>query len=161
MGKVVFKNAVLLVRDVAESRTFYEQMLEQEIDEDFGRYIGFKGGFGIWLADFAHDLIFKEKGTDIFAGKRMVELYFETGELGIVSDRLLKAGVKIVHPIQEQPWGQRVMRFYDPDYHIIEVGESMESVAIRYFRSGMTVEEICKRTSLPGEVVRKAIDSGK
>jgi hypothetical protein len=50
------------------------------------------------------------------------------------------------------------MRFYDPDYHIIEVGESMESVAIRYFQSGMTVEDICRRTSLPGEFVQKAID---
>jgi len=28
-----------------------------------------------------------------------------------------------------EPWGQRVIRFYDPDMHIVEVGESLESVA--------------------------------
>jgi hypothetical protein len=32
--------------------------------------------------------------------------------------------VEYVHPLREQPWRQRVVRFYDPDHHIIEVGES-------------------------------------
>ena len=44
-----------------------------------------------------------------------------------------------VHPIMEHSWGQRVVRFYDPDKHIIEVGESMKVVCKRFLDSGMTV----------------------
>ncbi|KJR47530.1 Lactoylglutation lyase [Desulfosporosinus sp. I2] len=31
------------------------------------------------------------------------------------------ADINYVHPIVEHSWGQRVVRFYDPDKHIIEV----------------------------------------
>jgi catechol 2,3-dioxygenase-like lactoylglutathione lyase family enzyme len=54
------------------------------------------------------------------------ELYFETDELESVCERLLRAGVEFIHPIEKQPWGQRVARFYDPDGHVIEAGELME-----------------------------------
>lgn len=39
-------------------------------------------------------------------------------------------------------WGQRVIRFYDLDGHIIEVGESMKMVIKRFLASGMTMEEV-------------------
>lgn len=31
--------------------------------------------------------------------------------------------VELIHPIERQAWGQKVFRFYDPDGHIVEVGE--------------------------------------
>ena len=65
--------------------------------------------------------------------------------------------MEFVHDLREQPWGQRVARFYDPDGHIIEIGESMESVAVRFFRKGMSVEEISRRTSLPTDFVELAL----
>jgi hypothetical protein len=58
-----------------------------------------------------------------------------------------------VHGVKEFPWGQRVIRFYDPDRHILEVGEKMEMVCKRFLDSGMTVEETSKRTMLPIEFV--------
>ena len=45
------------------------------------------------------------------------------------------------------------MRFYDPDYHIIEVGEAMLAVTRRFFGSGMTPEQIAVRMSVPQEAV--------
>ena len=39
-------------------------------------------------------------------------------------------------------WGQRVIRFYDLDGHIVEVGEDMKMVLKRFLASGMTMEEI-------------------
>ncbi len=36
----------------------------------------------------------------------------------------------------EHSWGQRVIRFYDLDGHLIEVGESMAMVIRRFFRGG-------------------------
>ena len=54
------------------------------------------------------------------------ELYFEEEEFDAFIERLKKYEVKYVHTVIEHAWGQRVVRFYDPDMHIIvEVLESM------------------------------------
>lgn len=45
----------------------------------------------------------------------------------------------------EHPWGQRVIRFYDLDGHLIEVGESMKLVIRRFQAAGMTPEEIARK----------------
>ena len=29
----------------------------------------------------------------------------------------------LVHPIRMEPWGQRVFRIFDPDKHVVELGE--------------------------------------
>ncbi|MFH1121166.1 MAG: VOC family protein [Bacteroidota bacterium] len=54
------------------------------------------------------------------------ELYFEYHDVKLVNERLKAAGVTFVHEIREQPWKQRVLRFYDPEGHIIEIGESIQ-----------------------------------
>ena len=45
------------------------------------------------------------------------------------------------------------MRFYDPDGHIIEVGENIQSVCRRFADSGMTPEQIAVRMDVPPEAV--------
>jgi len=65
--------------------------------------------------------------------------------------------VKYVHGVIEQPWGQRAVRLYDPDLHIIEVGEPMESVARRFLGRGFSVEETAQRISMPEEFVRQCV----
>jgi len=57
------------------------------------------------------------------------------------------------------PWGQRVIRFYDPDFHIVEVGESMESVFKKFQKQGMSIDEVAQRTQHPVEFVKKHITS--
>ena len=58
-------------------------------------------------------------------------------------------GEQKIHPIIEHSWGQRVVRFYDPDKHIIEVGENMKIVCKRFLNSGMTPEQVAKRMDVP------------
>ncbi|MGE5422359.1 MAG: VOC family protein, partial [Ignavibacteriales bacterium] len=81
------------------------------------------------------------------------ELYFESDTLDQVYAKLEEAGIEWVHPMAEQPWGQRVIRFFDPDRHIIEIGEPLTSVAQRLLEQGMTVESVSAKTSLPIELV--------
>lgn len=54
-----------------------------------------------------------------------------------------------MHPLKEHIWGQRVIRFYDPDGHIIEVGEDMAMVAQRFLAQGMSAEAIALRMQVP------------
>lgn len=49
--------------------------------------------------------------------------------------------------------GQRVVRFYDLDKHIIEVGENMKIVCKRFLNGGMTPEQVAERMDVPIEFV--------
>jgi hypothetical protein len=49
------------------------------------------------------------------------------------------------------------MRIYDPDGHIVEIGESMESVVWRFHQQGMAADEITEQTSMPRDFVDRAI----
>ena len=57
--------------------------------------------------------------------------------------------VQFVHRLKEHRWGQRVVRFYDPDGHIIEVAEGLEQVAKRFLAQGMTPEQVAQRMDVP------------
>lgn len=61
--------------------------------------------------------------------------------------------VEYVNKCMEHEWGQRVIRLYDLDGHVIEVGEAMEYVARRFLEMGMTVEEVARKTQMAVEVV--------
>ena len=65
--------------------------------------------------------------------------------------------IDFVHSIIEQPWGQRCFRVYDPDQHIVEFGEPMHIVVLRYHENGMDVKEINKKTLMPINIINKII----
>jgi hypothetical protein len=84
-------------------------------------------------------------------------LYFETENLEAAQARLKLSGAKFIHEIEEQPWGQRAMRLYDLDGHIIEIGESMGSSILRLHEQGLSMQEIVKKTGMPNEFVEAAL----
>ena len=59
----------------------------------------------------------------------------------------------------EHSWGQRVIRFYDPDGHIIEVGEDMKMVIKRFLAAGMTMDEISVKMDASVEDLARFLDS--
>ena len=149
---IKFESAVVFVKDVAASRQFYEGVLEQEVFMDFGPNVSFAGGsFAIWQVDHAHEIMMGEASGEVGQGE--LEVYFESDDVNGVVVRFEEAGIKFVHPMREQPWGQRVVRVYDPDGHIIEVGEPIPVFVTRFLQEGMTVEQAAERTSVPVEVV--------
>jgi hypothetical protein len=52
-----------------------------------------------------------------------------------------------------------VFRVYDPDGHIVEIGEPMPVVIHRFLAQGMSAEEAAERTSMPLEIVQKIAES--
>ena len=90
-------------------------------------------------------------GRSMISGGNDAELYFEENDI----DRFLERMENSEYPIEylnkciTHDWGQRVIRIYDPDGHIIEIGESMEYVARRFLKQGMTAEQVAAKTQLP------------
>ncbi len=144
---------LLVVENIARSRSFYERVFGLKVVADFGENVTFDAGFSIHLLTHFQGLI---DGKTIHRGSNAMELYFETDCPEDILKTLQDENVEFVHLLREQPWQQRVVRFYDPDKHIIEVGESMENVCIRLFQSGMSVETVCQKTYMPMPFVEAA-----
>ncbi len=154
-----FVGPLLAVEDVARSTAFYQQLLGRKIKYDFGRDVTFEGDFTIHQRSHFQELLGGAEGHPVVTRAHNGELYFESGQPEFYAQRLEEAGVPFVHPLREQPWGQRVIRFYDPDGHVIEIGEPMEAVVRRLHAQGMPVEAILKKTHLPKEFVDAALSS--
>lgn len=141
---------LIVVSNVAISRNFYEKILNQKVKYDFGENIIFEGDFSIHKLDHYRKLI---GNKEVQHESNSFELYFEDDKLEELESKLKENNIEFLHEIKEQPWRQRVMRFYDPDKNIIEVGESMELVTSRLYLEGMELNEISRITMLPKEYI--------
>ena len=67
-------------------------------------------------------------GQSVTYGHGDAELYFEETDLDAFQEKLDQSNYEIeyVHTPVTHDWGQRVIRIYDPDHHIIEIGEPAE-----------------------------------
>ena len=140
------KNPMLVVKDIDKSVEFYKKVLGLRVVVDFGANKTLTGGLCLQTLDTYKDFI----GTDeISFGGNNFEVYFEEDDFDKFAEKLKTLDIDYVHPIKEHSWGQRVVRFYDPDKHIIEVGENLQSVCKRFLNSGMTAEEVAKRMDVP------------
>jgi len=152
-----YNSTVFFVDNVDKSKKFYTDIIGQKIEMDFGRCVGFIGGFAIWDATYASNMMGLGKSIEQPLGKGNVEIYFEINDLNSLFDRIKKENINFVHETKEQPWGQRCFRIYDPDNHIIEFGEPMPTVIKRFSSQGLSIEEIVKKTLMPLEIVKKVL----
>ncbi|MCL2380024.1 MAG: glyoxalase/bleomycin resistance/dioxygenase family protein [Treponema sp.] len=147
----------LAVKDVKESKKFYQDLIGLEIDSDWGVNVAFKGG--IALHQGFDEIIDVAKESIVFRPHNM-ELVFETEDFDAFITKVdnypnvefVKGGVV------EQPWGQRVLHIYDLNGHIIEIGEKMLHVIQRFMSGGMSVEEAAKRCGIPVTDVEKYLN---
>jgi len=158
---LTFHSLTLFVKDVEKSKNFYNTVLGQKIVMDFGRYVGFEGGLGIWEREYALNLIFQEETQGIKVGANNAEIYYESDNIDELFKRLLEENITVIHSIREQPWGQRVFRVYDPDNHIIEFAESMANVVLRLALKGFNLEEIAKKSEMSMEFIKMVLEKQK
>ncbi len=155
-----FTSAVFFVKNIARSRAFYGDFLGQKVTMDFGRCVAFEGGLAIWQEEYAWEVVFGKKPPRPTQSKTIkTEVAFEIEDIDSLWIKLSAAGVKVAHPVREQPWGQRVARVFDPDGHLVEFGEPMWVVVRRLAAQGLTPEEIAPRTSMPLPVVKEILHS--
>ncbi len=114
------KNFLIVVKDIERSRQFYHDLfgLEMILDND-GNMILTEG------------LVLQEEkywegflGKDIIPESNSSELYFEEADIEGFAEKLERyyPEVRYVNRLMTHSWGQKVIRFYDPDGNLIEVG---------------------------------------
>ena len=113
---------------------------------DFGANKTLTGGLALQTLESWRSFL----GTyTVSFGGSDAEVYFEEDSFDAFLERLQNLAVDYVHPPREHAWGQRVVRIYDPDRHIIEVGEPMKAVCQRFLDSGLTPEQTAARMDVP------------
>lgn len=119
------KNILIVVKDIEKSRQFYHDLfgLEVLLDND-GNMILTEG---LVLQDEKIWKSFLKK--DIIPENNACELYFEEPDLEAFVEKLEKLYPQItyVNRLMTHSWGQKVIRFYDPDGNLIEVGTPMRA----------------------------------
>lgn len=117
------RNTLIVVNDIEKSRKFYRDLfdLEMVLDND-GNMILTQG------------LVLQDKkvwqeflGKEVLPKNNTFELYFEERNIEGFVERLerLYPSIEYVNPLMTHSWGQKVVRFYDLDGNLIEVGTPM------------------------------------
>ena len=130
---------VISVSDIEAAKKFYKDLFGLKIYQDYGKNIAFTCGLALqqdfdWLVNLPKEKVLKKSNN--------VEIAFEESDFDEFLIRLKQyENIEYLDEVMEHTWGQRVIRFYDLDGHIIEVGESMKIVIQRFLSTGMTMDE--------------------
>ena len=117
------RNILIVVNDIEKSKQFYHDLfgLDVVLDND-GNMILTEG---LVLQDEKVWKGFLEK--EVIPENHSFELYFEENNLEAFVEKLerLYPQIHYVNRLMTHSWGQKVIRFYDLDGNLIEVGTPM------------------------------------
>ena len=148
---------LLSVADINAARKFYEDLFGLEVFQDYGKNVAFTCGLALqqdfdWLVNLPKEKILKKSNN--------AEIVFEEQDFDGFLNKLKEyPDMEYLGEAIEHSWGQRVIRFYDLDGHIIEVGEDMKMAIKRFLDSGMTMEEVSVKMDASVEDLTKLLNS--
>ncbi len=117
------KNILIVTKDIERARKYYHDLfgLDLVTDND-GNMILTEGlvlqDEKIWQQFLEKNVIFRNNAS---------ELYFEESDIEAFAEKLerLYPETEYVNRLMTHSWGQKVIRFYDLDGNLIEVGTPM------------------------------------
>jgi catechol 2,3-dioxygenase-like lactoylglutathione lyase family enzyme len=145
-----FHSTVIFVKDITKAKDFYIRFLNFTIEHDFGKNVILSNGLTLWEIGESHII---NRQLETRNPSNRFELYFETEDIEGAYDMLNNAGIKFLHQIHEEPWGQRTIRFFDPDGHLVEIGEPLEIFVSNMSRKGLSIVQISEKSGIPVETV--------
>ena len=117
------KNILIVVKDIEKSRKFYHDLFDIDLmlDND-GNMILTEGlvlqDEKIWKSFLDRDIVPKSNSCELYFEEQDIESFIEKLER-------LYPSIEYVNRLMTHSWGQRVIRFYDLDGNLIEVGTPM------------------------------------
>ena len=114
------KNFLIVVKDIDLSRQFYHDLFGLEMLLDNGGNMILSDGLVLQEEKYWTQFL----GREIIPESNSCELYFEEADIDGFIEKLESAypELRYVNRLMTHSWGQRVIRFYDPDGNLIEVG---------------------------------------
>ena len=117
------KNVLVVVKDIEKAKKFYHDLfgLDVLVDNDGNMILS----EGLVLQEEKYWTEFL--GKDVIPQNNACELYFEDPDVEAFAQKLehLYPETVYVNRLMTHSWGQTVVRFYDLDGNLIEVGTPM------------------------------------
>ena len=117
------KNVLIVVKDIERARQFYHDLFGLEMILDNNGNMILTEGLVLQEEKYWKEFLEKE----IIPENNSCELYFEESDIEGFVEKLEKyyPDVKYVNRLMTHSWVHKVIRFYDPDGNLIEVGTPM------------------------------------
>ena len=152
------KGTLIAVKDIEKSKAFYKSVLDLDVVMDAGANVQLTGGIFLQTVDTWVHFIRKSDSEIVFSNNAM-ELYFETDNIdGFIEKLNARADIVYIHPLMEHSWGQRAIRFYDLDNHIIEAAENIVMVIKKFIDSGLTLEQTAMRMDVDAGYIKSVLE---
>lgn len=118
---MLLKNFLIVVKDIEKTKKYYCDVFDLEMLQDNDGNMILSGGLVLQEEKYWIDFI----GKDIITHNNSCELFFEEKDIDSFYEKLLSLYPEtvFVNKPMTHSWGQRIVRFYDPDGNLIEVGE--------------------------------------
>ncbi len=115
------RNVLIAVKDIEKSKKFYKELFGLEVVLDSGENVMLTEGLVLQDAKVWKEAI----KQDVISHNNATELYFEEVDIEGLAEKLehYSEPIQYVSPLTENPWGRKVIRFYDLDGNLIEVGQ--------------------------------------
>lgn len=149
-----YSGTLIAVSDMDKSKEFYNNVLGLKVVADFGANVMLEEGIFLQTLDTWKEFI---RNKQVNLQNNAYELYFEENDMDAFLEHLIKFDISYIHEPLEHSWGQRAVRFYDVDKHIIEVAEEITAVVRRFIDSGMTEEETAVRMDVPIDYINSCL----
>ena len=117
------KNVLIAVNDMDRAIKFYNELFGLQVILDQDGNVIMSEGLVLQDAKIWQQFL----GKELIPQNNMTELYFEEPDIEGFVKRLEESDFEIdyVNELMEHSWGQKVVRFYDLDGNLIEVGTPM------------------------------------
>lgn len=111
---------LIVVKDCEKAKRYYHDLFGLEMLADNDGNMILSNGLFLQEEKYWRSFI----GNDVIPKSNSCELYFEEEDIDAFYEKLktLYPKTEFVNPPMTHSWGQRVVRFYDPDGNMIEVG---------------------------------------
>lgn len=114
------KNILIVVKNIETSLKFYTDLFDLPVLLHRDGNVMLMGGLVL-----QEEYVWKQYVTDdVLHGRNAAELYFEERDIDSFIQKLEASEYQIEYltPLTIQPGGKKIIRFYDPDRNLIEVG---------------------------------------
>ena len=117
------KSFLIVVEDIERSKKYYHDLFGLEVLQDFGGNMVLSDGLVLQEKKYWTGFI----NAGVVERNNSCELYFEEKDITGFVEKLeeLYPDAIYVNRLMTHSWGQQVIRFYDLDGNLIEVGTPM------------------------------------
>ena len=117
------RNILIVVEDIEKSKKFYHDLFGLDVILDNEGNVILTEGLvlqekTIWKNFLERDIILESNSCELYFEEKNIEAFVEK------LDKLYP-DIKFVNRLMTHSWGQKIVRFYDLDGNLIEVGTPM------------------------------------